>query len=114
MDFLRELGLQQDNSGAYNGEWLACRGEWLESRDLVPAIRALRDQAERMRRHELERAVRMLAKGDEPQKVLEQLSHSLTNKFLHTPTHALNSAEASDREALVAALTRLYEINPPE
>ncbi len=33
MDFLRELGLQQDNSGAYDGEWLACKGEWLESRD---------------------------------------------------------------------------------
>ncbi len=33
MDLLRELGLQQDNSGAYNGEWLACKGEWLASHD---------------------------------------------------------------------------------
>ena len=33
MDFLRELGLQHDNSGAYNGEWLACKGDWLDSRD---------------------------------------------------------------------------------
>ena len=87
---------------------------WLENRELVPTIRALRDQVERMRRHELERAARMLAKGDDPEKVLEQLSHSLTNKFLHAPTHALNSAEARDRDALVAALTRLYEINLPE
>jgi glutamyl-tRNA reductase len=87
---------------------------WLESRELVPTIRALRDQAERMRRHELERAARMLAKGDDPEQVLEQLSHSLTNKFLHAPTHALNSAEAEDREVLVAALTRLHEIKPPE
>ena len=88
--------------------------QWLENRELVPAIRALRDQTERMRRHELERAIRMLSKGDDPGKVLEQLSHSLTNKFLHAPTHALNSAEAGEREALVAALTRLYEINQPE
>ncbi len=87
---------------------------WLENRELVPTIRALREQAERMRRHELERAARMLAKGDDPEKVLEQLSHSLTNKFLHAPTHALNSAEARDRETLLAALTRLYEINLPE
>ena len=87
---------------------------WLENRELVPTIRALRDQVERMRRHELERAVRMLAKGDDPEKVLEQLSHSLTNKFLHAPTRALNSAEAKDRDILVAALTRLYENNPPE
>jgi len=87
---------------------------WLENRELVPTIRALREQAERMRRHELERAVRMLAKGDEPEKVLEQLSHSLTNKFLHAPTHALTSAEAAERESLLAALARLYEINLPE
>ncbi|MSR63494.1 MAG: aldehyde dehydrogenase family protein, partial [Planctomycetes bacterium] len=33
MDFLRELGISKDNSGAYNGEWLACKGEWLESHD---------------------------------------------------------------------------------
>src|SRR5262245_43576309 len=33
MDILRELGLQKDNSGAYDGEWLACQGEWLESHD---------------------------------------------------------------------------------
>jgi glutamyl-tRNA reductase len=87
---------------------------WLENRELVPTIRALRDQVERMRRHELERAARMLAKGDDPEKVLEQLSYSLTNKFLHAPTHALNSAQAQDRDVLVAALTRLYEINLPE
>jgi glutamyl-tRNA reductase len=87
---------------------------WLENRDLVPTIRALRDQAERARRHELERAARMLAKGDDAAKVLEQLSHSLTNKFLHAPTQALNSAQANERDALVAALTRLYEIDLPE
>jgi aldehyde dehydrogenase (NAD+) len=33
MDFLRELGIQNDNSGAYHGEWLACSGAWLESHD---------------------------------------------------------------------------------
>ncbi|HVY05811.1 MAG TPA: glutamyl-tRNA reductase [Burkholderiales bacterium] len=87
---------------------------WLEGRELVPTIRALRDQAERARRHELERAVRMLAKGDDPDKVLEQLSHSLTNKFLHAPTQALNNATAGEREALVAALVRVFEIKQPE
>ena len=87
---------------------------WLENRELVPTIRALRDQAERMRRHELERAARLLAKGDDPAKVLDQLSHSLTNKLMHAPTQALNSVQADERDALVAALTRLYEINLPE
>ena len=32
--------------------------------------------------------------------MLEQLSQRLTNKFLHAPTQALNSAEAEERDAL--------------
>ncbi|MEO8164407.1 MAG: glutamyl-tRNA reductase [Betaproteobacteria bacterium] len=88
--------------------------QWLQNRELVPTIRALRDQAERTRRHELERAARMLARGDDPARVLEQLSHSLTNKFLHAPTQALNDVETSERDALVAALTRLHGVIPPE
>ena len=87
---------------------------WLENREIVPTIRALRDQAERMRRHELERAARMLAKGDNPEAVLEQFSHALTNKFLHAPTNALNSAQAEDRDTLIAALARLHEIKPAD
>lgn len=87
---------------------------WLQNREIVPTIRALRDGAERTRRHELERAAKALSRGEDPQRVLEQLSHSLTNKFLHAPTHALNAAEAKDRESLLSALARLFQVNPPE
>ncbi len=87
---------------------------WLGNRELVPTIRALRDAAERSRRHELERALRRLGHGDDPQLVIEQLSRALTNKFLHPPTHALNYATEDDREQLAAMLRRLYQIQPPE
>ena len=88
--------------------------QWLDNRELVPTIRALRDDAERARRHELERAVRSLARGDSAQQVLEQLSHSLTNKFLHAPTHALNHANDDDREHLVTMLRRLFQLKQSE
>lgn len=84
---------------------------WLDTRELVPTIRNLRDQAERMRRNEVERALKMLAKGDNPELVLEAFSHSLTNKFLHQPTHALNHADDNERQALVATLSRLYSLH---
>jgi glutamyl-tRNA reductase len=87
---------------------------WLETREIVPTIRALRDHAERMRRHEFERAMKQLAKGEDPHKVLEQLSHALTNKFLHAPTSALGQAESKERDALVSALARLYQVQLPE
>ncbi len=87
---------------------------WLDNRGLVPTIRALRDAAERSRRHELERALRRLARGDDPQLVIDYLSHALTNKLLHPPTHALSHAGADEREQLAALLTRLYQIQRPE
>ena len=87
---------------------------WLGNRELVPTIRVLRDAAERSRRHELERALRRLAKGDDPQLVVEQLSRALTNKLLHAPTHALSHAGADERQELAALLTRLYQIHRPE
>jgi len=84
---------------------------WLESRDTVPVIRSLRDSAERMRRHEMEHALKLLAKGESPEKVLDHLSHRLTNKFLHAPTQTLNVADAAERSELQAAAARLFHLH---
>ena len=83
---------------------------WLGNRELVPTIRALRDSAERARRHEMERALRRLAKGDDPRAVIEQLSHALAAKLTHAPTRALAHARDDEREQLAELLTRLYQI----
>ncbi|HZV98562.1 MAG TPA: glutamyl-tRNA reductase [Methylophilaceae bacterium] len=83
---------------------------WLKTRDAVPTIRALRDQAEKLRRNELEKAQRLLARGDDPAAVLETLSNALTNKLLHGPSHALNNSKGHDHEQLEAVLRQLYQI----
>ncbi|MBM3343724.1 MAG: glutamyl-tRNA reductase [Betaproteobacteria bacterium] len=83
---------------------------WLGNRELVPTIRALRDTAERARRNEVERALRKLGHGEDPQRVIEALSQALTNKLIHPPTHALNHASEEERKDLAALLTRLYQI----
>ncbi|MFC4160449.1 glutamyl-tRNA reductase [Chitinimonas lacunae] len=87
---------------------------WLEGRALVPTIRALRDQAERIRRHELERAQKLLERGQSPQAVLEALSLAMSNKFLHAPLSALNQAEASQHGELIDAVRRLYRLHNEE
>ena len=87
---------------------------WVEARDAVPTIRALRDHAERMRRHELDRALKLLAKGEGPERVLEALSHGLINKFLHAPTNALNQGDARERADLAALLSRIFHLHPGE
>ena len=84
--------------------------EWMHSRETVPTIRALRDHAERQRRLELERAMKQLARGDDPEKVMDYLSHALTNKLMHGPTHALSNATQDERESLETWLRRLYHL----
>jgi len=84
---------------------------WLQARDTVPVIRSLRDSAERMRRHEVEHAMKLLAKGEAAEKVLEHLSQRLTNKFLHAPTQTLNLAEGSERAELQSVAARLFHLH---
>jgi glutamyl-tRNA reductase len=85
---------------------------WIQVRQSVPLIRALRDQAEEARRHEVERALKLLARGDDPKQVLETLSQGLTNKLMHAPTQALNEASVEERRTLAETLARLFRIRP--
>lgn len=85
--------------------------KWMHSRETVPTIRALRDHAERQRRLELERAMKQLARGDDPEIVMDHLSHALTNKLMHGPTHALSNATQDERESLESWLRRLYHLH---
>lgn len=80
---------------------------WLESREAVPTIIELQQAADGVRRQELEKARRMLARGDDPQRVLEFLAHGLTQKYLHGPMAALNQAGPEERAHLVSLLPRL-------
>jgi glutamyl-tRNA reductase len=81
---------------------------WLDSRGTVPTIRALREHADHLRQAEVERAVRLLAKGEDPHKVIEALSHGLTNKLIHGPTRFLNDADGEGAD-LVQRLFNLHK-----
>ena len=83
---------------------------WLKKRDAVPTIKALRDQAESTRQTELEKALKLIQKGESPEKVLEALSNALMNKFLHAPSHALNQAHGDEHAKLENILKQLYQI----
>ncbi|MDI6745757.1 MAG: glutamyl-tRNA reductase [Rhodocyclaceae bacterium] len=84
---------------------------WMESREAVPIIRALRDTADRARRHELEHALKLLQRGDDPAQVLDALSKGLTNKLLHPPTQALNLAEGAERAEVAQVIARIWHLN---
>lgn len=81
---------------------------WIESRSVVPLIRDLHDTSEAMRMAELERARKLLARGEDIDTVLDALSKGLTAKFLHGPQQALHNAQGDERARLAALLPQLF------
>ena len=84
--------------------------QWLAKRNAVPTIKALRNQLDVTRQSELEKALKLIQKGESPEKALEALSNALTNKFLHAPSHALNQAHGDEHAKLENILKQLYQI----
>ena len=108
-------GMENRQTAAIDAEMIvATRVEgfmqWLKKRDAVPTIKALRDQAETVRINELEKALKLIQKGENPAIVLDMLSNALTNKFLHAPSHALNAAQGDEHARLEQLLRQLYHI----
>jgi glutamyl-tRNA reductase len=81
---------------------------WIDTRAVVPVILDLHETSEAMRMAELERARKLLAKGEDIDTVLEALSKGLTAKFLHGPQQALNNAHGDERARLAALLPQLF------
>jgi glutamyl-tRNA reductase len=81
---------------------------WIDSRSVVPVIQDLHESGEAMRLAELERARKMLAKGENIDEVLEALSRGLTAKFLHGSQQALHQAQGDERARLATLLPQLF------
>jgi glutamyl-tRNA reductase len=81
---------------------------WVDGRIVVPVIQDLHENSEVMRLLELERARKMLARGEDIDVVLEALSKGITAKFLHGPQQALHQATGDERARLATLLPQLF------
>ncbi|MBY0570515.1 MAG: glutamyl-tRNA reductase, partial [Burkholderiaceae bacterium] len=81
---------------------------WIDGRAVVPVIQDLHESSEQLRLMELERARKMLARGDDIDAVLEALSKGITAKFLHGPQQALHQASGDERARLASLLPQLF------
>ncbi|MEZ5555944.1 glutamyl-tRNA reductase [Haliea sp.] len=85
--------------------------EELRSLAAVDSVRQYRDMAESIRELELQRALRALARGDDPQQIVAQLARGITNKLIHAPTAGLKRASAEGRQDLLAGARRLLGLD---
>ena len=65
---------------------------WLRSLDAVSTIKTFRNKYQSLAEQELQRSLSRLEQGEPPEALLKELSHRLTNKFLHEPTRQLTDA----------------------
>ncbi|MCC8365359.1 glutamyl-tRNA reductase [Xenorhabdus sp. PB61.4] len=69
--------------------------DWLRSQGAVNTIREYREQAEKIRAEMTAKALMSIQQGADAEQVINQLTHQLTNRLIHTPTKSLQKA-ASD------------------
>ncbi|WP_241648758.1 glutamyl-tRNA reductase [Rosenbergiella collisarenosi] len=80
-----------------SGEFMA----WLRAQNAVDVIRDYRHQAEDIREELTQRALAALSQGQDPQKVMQEMAHKLTNRLIHSPTKSLQqAAREGDAERL--------------
>jgi glutamyl-tRNA reductase len=93
-------------------EEVAAFEAWLRTQEAVPALTMLREQAERLRATEVERAMRRLSDISPEQRVLiDGLTRSIVNKLLHSPTRRLRDAAAQgDGQRFAAIVTELFNL----
>jgi glutamyl-tRNA reductase len=81
---------------------------WLGQRHTVPLIQALHQQADSWRSAEIQRARKLLAKGEDIDTVLEALSRGLTQKMMHGTLAELHGSDGEQRLALANTVSRLF------
>ncbi len=83
---------------------------WIRSQGAQSTIRDFRQQAEAIRDEALLKAQAQLQNGMPAEQVLQRLSHTLTNKLIHTPSTQLREAGANERHDLIAAARELFKL----
>jgi glutamyl-tRNA reductase len=77
----------------------------------VETVKAYRNKAEQMRDLELQKALRSLQAGANPEQVLQQFARNLTNKLIHSPTTVLKEASASSRHHVIQVAQELFALS---
>ncbi len=120
VDDLREIvdeNLRNRQSEARKADTIIAEGvtqcmEEVRSLAAVDTVKEYRSMAERLRDQELQRALRSLARGDDPKQVLTQVARGITNKLIHAPTAGLKRASAEGREDQLNSARKLLGLPP--
>ena len=81
--------------------------QWLKTHQSADEIRQLRQKAEMIKQQCIEKTLIQFRQDNDPEKALERLANSLTNKMLHGPTIEMRRALKSDDQQTIRLLQSL-------
>ena len=119
VDDLKEVideNIRSRESAARKAETIIDEGVELWRRQLralgaVDTIRAVRENTDRLRDAELEKVLKALQRGDDPEQLMRTLARNLTNKFLHQPTIRLKQAGEEGLAERIAWANQLFGVD---
>ena len=77
-------------------------------------IRAYRDKVEIIKNDVLERSLNQLQSGQDPEAVMQQLAHTLSNKIMHAPTSGMREAAEQGNTEVMDAARALLDLPQPK
>ncbi|MBN3562590.1 glutamyl-tRNA reductase [Aliamphritea spongicola] len=118
VDDLREVieeNVRSRESAAREAEAMVAVGatefmRQLRSLEAVGTVMAVRNQADKLRQQELDKAMKQLSNGKDPETVLANLARGLTNKLIHHPTVQLRQASAEGRTEMLDIAQQLFQL----
>jgi len=83
---------------------------WIKAQTGQSTIVDYRQHAAQLQQESLVKALSALKNGTDPEAVLQQLAHTLTNKLTHTPCTQLRIASENERHDLIAAAREIFNL----
>ncbi|MBV1871192.1 MAG: glutamyl-tRNA reductase [Gammaproteobacteria bacterium] len=85
--------------------------EGLRELDAVKTLRAYRQKMDVLKQNEMEKALRNLRSGLDPEEAMARFAHSLSNKIMHEPSQALKKAGVDGRDDLLEWAQSLFGLS---
>ena len=82
----------------------------LQALSATDNIRAFRARVDDIRTSALDKSIKQLQSGQDPEAVLQHLAHTLSNKFMHTPTARMRKAAEEGDLSLLSAARTLFDL----
>ncbi|MEC7548114.1 MAG: glutamyl-tRNA reductase [Pseudomonadota bacterium] len=85
----------------------------LKALDAVSTLTDVRNYVESVRDEQLEKAIKQIQNGGDPEKILRTFAHTFGNKMLHKPMTALRRAGAEGRREVLDWSRELFDLDNP-